>query len=66
MLTFNDLEEIKTLLRIAAYDWSKDFEETGRSSVRGLSWAAKDMEAKVEEAQNELLSIEKQGTADES
>lgn len=51
-LTLDELEEIKTLLRIANYDWSNEFEKTGRTSLRGLSNAASDMYDRLEEIIN--------------
>lgn len=64
-LSYNDLTEIQTLLHIAAYDWKKEFDATGRSSLRGLAWAADTMQEKIGEALDELLSDEKSGTGDE-
>lgn len=64
MLTMNELEEAKTLLRIAAYDWKNEFEKTQRTSLRGLYWAAENMEGRMEEEINERLSQEKGGVED--
>lgn len=64
MLTINELEEIKTLLRIAAYDWKNEFEKTQRTSLRGLYWAAENMEGRLEEMVNECISQEKEGAID--
>ncbi len=64
MLTINELEEAKTLLRIAAYDWKNEFEKTQRTSLRGLYWAAENMEGRMEEEMNERLSQEKGGNED--
>lgn len=64
MLTINELEEAKTLLRIAAYDWKNEFEKTQRTSLRGLYWAAENMEGRMEEEINERLSQEKGGVED--
>ena len=33
MLTINELEEAKTLLRIAAYDWKNEFENFGKAAI---------------------------------
>ena len=53
VLKLEEVEEIKTLLRIAAYDWKNEFEKTDRSSLRGLEYAANKMYDRLEELINE-------------